>query len=1350
MTDATLVLDAPAWLAALGGVLIIRWLHRFHDASRILRIPALFLWREHTADPIAGQMRTRPDRIWFLRAATFALIVVALAGPDLVDQRTSTLRVWIDDSASMYAYRHGQTRLDRALDEVGRAVASLPEPGPAIEYRSLSNPAVVHADIDAARAALAEPGDDWRSLPPALPAVADPSVHWLVTDGASEETANLAARMQRVIHVGEETENVGVQAIGARRTAGGSGTGGIQATVTIQNHGERIARRSLVVSYGGKQTIRRFDELTIAPGERRNLVVSLSSDDQVIHASLTEPDALADDDNLFLALDPLVPLNVSIAHAGDCPRTLTAALSTHPGLRPTTASADIRVDCAPGRGVPLARTVRIHSSQPTTELPSDAVAIWHAEPRFVLYGPWLRSPPAVPTGADRVLLGAGARPLVTADPDVAGSIDVWLDLAHPHLATRPELPLLVDALFTYVVGRDLLDPAPRATRPAFASVIIPRQLTAEAPSATSGNRLPAASPGSSTTLTRLLLAAALVLIAIDLILLHATIGITCWSALPRMGACLLLALALWDPDLPGGRPARDVVLVVDASDSMASSSRDDASRDAAADVSRLAPASRLAVVRFGANAVVERTLTPIGLQQAPSTRYVDPGGSNVAAGLTAALGLIDPGQPSDLILVTDGIENLGTASVALERARNAGVSVSVSVVESVQKPLRVEHVVAPERARADQPVWVAATLTSRSDQRVRVALAVDDRVRTARDVALPAGRPRAVALPFGRLSAGAHEWHLDVAAVPGSDGSAAGSSTPERLTRTEAAYINVTGPPLAAVVSERASGVARALRDNGWLVADVGADTAARMARDPDETAGPDFAGRLGVLILDDVSATRLTEGEWRAVTHAVRTDGLGVIVSGGANSFGAGGYRGSVLEAALPVLSEPRRPRPALAVEFVVDTSGSMAAVMPVAVSAISETARALGARDTVGVVGFDTQARELLPLTDRAALEQLITAGALRPSGGTRLLPALALAIGALERSPIHKRIVVLLTDGELPEESTAGVERRMRDADISLITLAVGSAGASLQGMVERVDGRLFDVVAQSRLPALTRRSVEAELRPYLRERATVVPDQRLPFDVPQVWPPVDGYATTRSRDGAVVYLRSDRGDPILAAWPVGAGFVAALPGGIPDRWLREMPEFVPRLASWVSSRDGSAGLQLRLTRAPGVVRIGADNGAAGDTPRGRLVHRDGTEVPLEFDVQAPGRAVATVVSDRPGPMTANVRLGAESVTHRFAGGKQFESGRESRVDDWLRAGLVERWPDGRPSTYPGAPRSLAQLASSIAPLLLLAGLLRERRSDLARRLWRTPIEIGWRVFGGGHPPHVRTRRRASALR
>ncbi len=162
------------------------------------------------------------------------------------------------------------------------------------------------------------------------------------------------------------------------------------------------------------------------------------------------------------------------------------------------------------------------------------------------------------------------------------------------------------------------------------------------------------------------------------------------------------------------------------------------------------------------------------------------------------------------------------------------------------------------------------------------------------------------------------------------------------------------------------------------------------------------------LLVLSNVPATALSLRQMEVARTYVQDLGGGLIMLGGDQSFGLGGYYKTTLEEILPVRSdfEKEKEKPSLAMMLVIDKSGSMGGEK---IEMAKEAARAavelLGPSDKVGVLAFEGEnfwVSEMHPCTDKGFVLDRIAG--LEAGGGTVMAPAMEEAHETLRgrRSP------------------------------------------------------------------------------------------------------------------------------------------------------------------------------------------------------------------------------------------------------------------------------------------------------------------------------------------------------------
>jgi hypothetical protein len=421
----------------------------------------------------------------------------------------------------------------------------------------------------------------------------------------------------------------------------------------------------------------------------------------------------------------------------------------------------------------------------------------------------------------------------------------------------------------------------------------------------------------------------------------------------------------------------------------------------------------------------------------------------------------------------------------------------------------------------------------------------------------------------------------------------------------------------------------------------------------------------------------------------------------GGERSFARGGYRDSVLEPVLPVLSEPAALDQPASIVFAVDKSGSMGEGsggvdrLSLAQRAVLETARTLAARDSAGLVVFDVEPRVLLPIAPAGEATAMLAGDwPVQARGGTRLAPAIELAAGQLEAVASGRRMLVLVTDGFVDDAPLEALRRRLEEGRIEVVALAIGAdADASaLARLVSPGNGVVLRVGEAAELPRAMSAGLERRRARIERGEIEVEPRPAMPLlaGAGVRWPDVAAYAVTRLRPEASMWLQSREGDPVIAGWQAGAGRVVAVTSGLgpwTPQWLswKPWPDLAGGLADWVSGSPGAGRISLLVSDAPEGLLVEADLQADGRwaaAPQATLsvVTPGGTSRQIALRPVAPGRLGATVPEVEPGAYTLVVSgpAGMQRALHlRDDRAEQDGWGEDPEVERWLSEGLVQRW-------------------------------------------------------------------------
>ncbi len=507
-------------------------------------------------------------------------------------------------------------------------------------------------------------------------------------------------------------------------------------------------------------------------------------------------------------------------------------------------------------------------------------------------------------------------------------------------------------------------------------------------------------------------------------------------------------------------------------------------------------------------------------------------------------------------------------------------------------------------------------------------------------------------------------------------------------------------------------------------------------------------------LVLSNVPATAMTMRQMDLIRSYVQDLGGGLVMLGGDQAFGLGGYYRTRLEEILPVRSnfEKEREKPSLAMVLVIDKSGSMGGQkIELAKDAAKAAVELLGPRDSIGVIAFDGSSHwvsELRSASDKGyILDQIST---IEASGGTNMYPPMEDAYQALLGASAKLKHCILLSDGISSPGDFEGLASEMAASRMTVTTVALGQ-GASEQLLedISRIGGGRYYFCddPQSVPQVFAKETVEASKSainelPFLPQQ--VRPTQVLEGIDLDLAPLLLGYVVTRPKPTSEFILASETGDPLLVWWRYGLGMTVAFTSDAKARWAAEWlawPDFGPFWAQIIRHamrKNDSRGIFVDVERGDGTTTVVMDSvddeGAfIDDQPATMTVIDPQLKTDkLEMRQSAPGRYEATfptprrgsyqidLTQDRPGADAASQSRGIvigypeelrlqptnEALLRRIAeaSGGQFDA---------TPAALLE--PDGRKARNP----------VPLWPYLLMAALglflfdVALRRIDLAAR-------------------------------
>jgi uncharacterized membrane protein len=649
------------------------------------------------------------------------------------------------------------------------------------------------------------------------------------------------------------------------------------------------------------------------------------------------------------------------------------------------------------------------------------------------------------------------------------------------------------------------------------------------------------------------------------------------------------------------------------------------------------------------------------------------GGNNatdLASGVRLAMAVAPEDAASRLVVVTDGNETSGSLLEAAESARASSIPIDVLPIRyNHDTEVSLERLIVPATARQGESVPVRFVLQSTHATTGRLTLMINGKPvdLDAQSEALssrvdlePGVNVRSV--PVVLPSVGAHRFEAFFEPSDEADDSIAENNDAQGVT-----FITSEGRVLVYVNDVEAATPLLDALDSSSVELEI------RSPFDGHQTL-EELAG-FDAIILVDISADTLTfqqQDELRVYVHDI---GGGLLVIGGENSYGAGGWIGSPLAQALPIKLDPPQkrelPRGALALIM-------HSCEMPRGNYWGKETGKAaidsLTSKDVVGILEYSWEAggatwvHKLSLLGNKVAARQAmenLTFGDMPDFN-----QAMLLALRGLQNVKAGAKHCIIISDGD-PSGPGSALTQKFIDAGISVSTVAVfphssgpnGPDVTKMRKLAFATGGQFYYVGTGSALkvadlPQIFIREARTIKRSLIWEGLPFVPKRVLTGSetmrgIDSV-PALNGYIVAGDRGGlSQVTLRGKEDDPILAQWQHGLGRVVAFMSDATTRWNSAwigwdgFAPFWEAHLRWIMRPGGSQQISITTLEDGRSTRVIVDaldnNGERLNFAHfeGRVVGPNLDSQPISLQQTGPGRYEGLFKSLESGAYVMNLR-------------------------------------------------------------------------------------------------------------
>ena len=590
------------------------------------------------------------------------------------------------------------------------------------------------------------------------------------------------------------------------------------------------------------------------------------------------------------------------------------------------------------------------------------------------------------------------------------------------------------------------------------------------------------------------------------------------------------------------------------------------------------PDDRVGIISFKQNALID--VMPSKELRLDTHAIPDPGtGTDAGSAIQLALATLSKDAMHRIVLFWDGNDTTGNVDAALEAAAAQHVQVDVVPLHyDVKNAAMIDRFVAPTWKREDEPFTLSIILTSTADHPVKGKLSVTHETEMGKvpldmDLTTPEVDPyREVTLQPGKnvqyvkvpalKQAGVHQFHASFTPDNAGQGGAV------EINNTADAFTFVRGKGRVLYVDNahdkdgnRGPGdeLAKALEGEEIHIEHVSVDG---FPTNPIQFQDYD------AIILTNVPRGEggLSPEQDKMLASYVHDMGGGLIMIGGDNAFGAGGWQGSETEKILPVDMEIPAQRQI--------GKGALVLVMhscefpngnywglQCALQAIST----LSSHDEVGIITYDWGgggSKWDYPLQEKGdGTAAVAAAKKMQPGDMPSFDDTLTVALNGkggakgLAQSDAQFKHVIIISDGD-PGAPMQSLINQYGANKISVSTVSVyphtgerNGLPATMADMAQQLKGRAYGPINANfnQLPKIFIKEATVVRRTLLHTDAAGIPLQLIdPSDEfikgLSGFPAVYGMVLTSKKNDPKVVMPITAGkmhDPILAHWQTGLG-------------------------------------------------------------------------------------------------------------------------------------------------------------------------------------------------------------------
>lgn len=681
--------------------------------------------------------------------------------------------------------------------------------------------------------------------------------------------------------------------------------------------------------------------------------------------------------------------------------------------------------------------------------------------------------------------------------------------------------------------------------------------------------------------------------------------------------------------------------------------------------------------------------------------------TNIASALKLAQASFPEDSAKRIVVVTDGNENLGDARTVARTLADAGIGIDVvPIVLDSQSEVAVEKIALPPDIRRGQPMQATVVIENYTKpNRDNPTGEVSGRLHVTRrygnqDEPLGDGDMKVTLKPGKNVFTFQHTIDVPAGYTYRADFVPDDAKTDVMLqNNTATTFTHVRGKGRVLLIEdwENPSEFEHLVQRLGEKNIEVEVMPSDRLFTSLAELQGFDCVVLANVPRAsggesDKKEATNFSDEQIAMLVRNTEQFGCGLVMIGGANSFGAGGWTNTELEKAMPVDFQIKNAKVKAVGALVMMMHASEIAQGNYWQKVIgAEALKVLGPSDYCGCIHWDNfkggdnwlwkdslTGKGLAQIKDRQRI-WLGKIDRMQPGDMPAFEPSMVMALKEFIPNPASIKHMIVISDGD-PSPPSNTILRQYKANNIKVSTVAVGAHGPAesslLQSIATSTGGKFYRVNNPKALPRIFQIEARRVARPLVKEDSKGIPlivddpahEMLVGLEPPK---PVTGFVLTSKKENPLVevLIRASDIDPengtILAAWRYGAGKSVAFTSDAGKRWANswtgeEYDKFFSQMIRYAMRPVNEEGkFNVATDTKDGKVRVVVTALDKNDeflnflNMSGAGTGPEMSNIDIQFRQDAPGRYVAEFPADKAGSYLLAVNTGQTNAPPLLAG-------------------------------------------------------------------------------------------------